>query len=142
MATVNQKVRTGNRIIVQYDGKSIGLIQSVDMRDDLSPEPASGVGNIHVAEYVPTVARHTVNVEEMVLNTQSMLAAGIACENADQALQALVFDILVQDKDTGATLRKYVGCSYASGSVGVRKNAIVVSSASFNALDVSGKMGG
>lgn len=141
MAKVNQNVRTGNRILVKFDGKTIGLCQSVDMRDDFSPEPASGIGQIHAAEYVPTLARHTISVEEMVLNTQSMLAAGISSENADASLQALVFDIVVTDKDTGVELRKYTGCSYASGGTQVRKHAILVSNATFNALDVSGKLG-
>ncbi|HQS59637.1 MAG TPA: hypothetical protein PKZ37_14760 [Gallionellaceae bacterium] len=138
----NQTVRTGNRFIVKFDGKTIGLCQSVDMRDDYAPEPASGIGNIHAQEYVPTMARHNLSVEEMVLNTDSMLAAGIAFENGDDALNANVFDIISVDKDTGETLRKYIGCSYASGGVQVRKHAIVVSNATFNALDVSGKLGG
>lgn len=142
MATKNQNVRTGNRFVVQFDGKAIGLCQSVDMRDDYAPEPASGIGNIHAQEYVPTMARHNLNVEEMVLNTKSMLAAGIALENGDDALNGIVFDIVATDKDTGTALRKYVGCSYASGGIQVRKHAIVVSNATFNALDVIGKLGG
>jgi len=142
MASTNQNVRTGNRFIVKFDGKTIGLCQSVDMRDDYAPEPASGIGNIHAQEYVPTMARHNLSVEEMVLNTQSMLAAGIAFENGDDALNANVFDIVVTDKDTGEELRKYTSCSYASGGIQVRKHAIVVSNATFNALDVTGKIGG
>ena len=35
-------------------------------------------------------------------------------------------------------LRKYEGCSYASGDVDVTKNAIIMSSAQFMALRVSG----
>jgi len=63
MASTNQNVRTGNRFIVKFDGKTIGLCQSVDMRDDYAPEPASGIGNIHAQEYVPTMARHNLSVE-------------------------------------------------------------------------------
>lgn len=139
MATVNKQVRSGNQIKVQFDGKNVGLVQSVDLRDDYSPEPASGIGDIHVKEYVPTMARHTLSVEEMVLNKNSLQKAGIHLSNGDDALKGLVFDIISIDKDTG-DVRKYMGCSMASGSVSIRKHAIVVSSAQFNALDVTGVM--
>ena len=138
MAQQNLKTRSGNRIIVTFDGKQIGLVQSVRMADDYSPEPASGIGDIHVTEYVPTMARHTLNVSAMMLNRGAMFEAGIAMENGDAVLQGLVFDIEVYDKDTGAQLRKYVGCSYASGDMDVSKHAILMQSAMFNALDVTG----
>jgi hypothetical protein len=73
-----------------------------------------------------------------VLNKTSLRALGIVPENGAAALQGLVFDIEQYDKDTGDLLRKYSGCSYASGDVDVSKNAIVMSSASFMALTVSG----
>lgn len=138
MAQQNLKTKSGNRYVVQFDGKSIGLCQSVDLRDDYAPEPASGIGDIHVKEYVPTIARHTINVEEMVLNSGSLRELGITIENGDGALNGLVFDVIVMSKDDGTVMRKYIGCSYASGGVQVRKHAIVVSNAMFNALDVTG----
>ena len=42
------------------------------------------------------------------------------------------------DLDDGTLLRKYVGCSYASGSIDIQKHQIAVQSAQFNALDVVG----
>lgn len=137
-ATQNLKTRSGNRIIATFGGVQVGLVQSVRMNDDYSPEPASGVGDIHVQEYVPTMARHNLSVSAMVLNVGSMRQAGIAMENGDAVLQGLVFDIEVYSKDDGALLRKYMGCSYASGDVEVTKHQILVNSATFNALDVSG----
>src|SRR3546814_7608726 len=98
------------------------------MKDAYPPEPASGSGDIHVQEYVPTMARHTLNVSAMLLNRGAMLEAGIAAENGDAMLQGLVFDIEVYDKDTGTLLRKYVGCSYASGDLEVSKHSIVIQS--------------
>ena len=138
MATQNLKTRSGNRIVVTFDGKQIGLVQSVRMNDDYAPEPASGIGDIHVQEYVPTMARHSLSVSAMVLNTGSLRDAGIAMENGDAVLQGLVFDIEVFSKDDGTLLRKYMGCSYASGDVEVQKHAIVMTNATLNALDVSG----
>jgi len=138
MATTNVKTRTGNRVIIQFDGKQIGLVQSVRSNDDYGPEPASGIGDIHVAEHVPTMARHSISVSSMVLIKGAMRDAGITTENGDDALAGRVFDIVTLSKDDGTELRKYMGCSYASGDIEVQKHAIIVSNAPFNALDVSG----
>lgn len=138
MSSVNLKARSGNRVIVKFDGKQIGLIQSVRMSDDYGPEPASGIGDIHVSEYVPTLARHSVSVSSMILFTGAMREAGINTVDGDEALEGRVFDIVVESKDDGTELRKYIGCSYASGDVEVQKHAIIVSNAQFNALNVTG----
>ena len=134
----NLQTRSGNRIIVTLDGQQVGLIQNVRMSDDYGPEPASGVGDIHVVEYVPSMARHTISVQTMVLNRKSLRKAGVAMLNGDAVLRGLVFDITSFDKDTGEILRKYTGCSYASGEVDVSKHSIVMGSGQFNALDVTG----
>lgn len=134
----NVKTRSGNRVVVVFDGKSLGLVRSVRMNDDYSPEPASGIGDIHVQEYVPTMARHSLSVQQMVLQKGAMLEAGIAPENGDAVLQGLVFDLEVYDKDSGALLRKYTGVSYASGDIDINAHQIIVSSGQFNALDVTG----
>lgn len=138
MPTVNQKVRSGNTILAMFDNQEIGLIQNVSMQDDYSPEPASGIGDIHAQEYVPTMARHSLNVTGMLLRKQAMIAAGIAFENGDAALRGLVIDIVVADNQTSEVLRTYHGCTYASGSIDVQKHSIVMQSAQFLALDVIG----
>lgn len=134
----NLKVRSGNRIVVLFDGRQIGMVRSVRASDDYSPDPASGIGDIHVQEWVPTMARHTLSVSNMVLIKDNMQAAGIAPENGDAVLQGLVFDLEVYSKDDGKLLRKYVGVSYASGDIDIQAHQIVVSSGTFNALDVTG----
>lgn len=124
--------------MVVSDGKQVGLVRSVRLNDDYAPEPASGIGDIHVQEYVPTMARHTISVSAMVLIKGAMLEAGIAAENGDAMLEGLVFDLEVYDKDNGALLRKYVGVSYASGDLEINAHQIVVQSGTFYALDVVG----
>jgi hypothetical protein len=136
--STNLKTRSGNRCIATLGGVQVGLIQSVAMNDSYSLEPASGIGDIHVQEHVPTIARHSISVEAMVLDKGAMISAGAAMENGDAVLQGLVFDFETYDKDSGAILRKYVGCSYDSGSVTITKHAIVMQQAQFLALDVSG----
>lgn len=138
MSSINLKARSGNRVIVQFDGKQIGLIQSVRMSDDYGLEPASGIGDIHVQEYVPSMARHQISVSSMVLFKAAMREAEITALDGDDVLQGKVFDIVVFSKDDGTELRKYMGCSFASGDVEVSKHAIIVASAQFNALNVTG----
>ncbi len=135
----NIKTRSGNRVVVVFDGKQIGMVRSVRMNDDYSPEPASGIGDIHVQEYVPTMARHTLSVSQMVLIKGAMLEAGIAAENGDAMLQGLVFDLEWYSKDDGTLLRKYTGVSYASGDIDINAHQIIVASGQFNALDVVGR---
>jgi hypothetical protein len=140
MATQNIKVHSGNRAEIKFDGKFLGLLQGVQASDDYGPEPASGVGDIHAQEYVPTMARHSVSADSMVLIEDNMRKAGIAPENGDSMLEGLIFDIEIYGKGPSAgLLRKYIGCSYASGSISVQKHAIVVHNAQFNALDVTGR---
>ena len=132
--------KTGNKILVQFGGKTIGLCQSCDIQEDYSPEPCSGMGDISVTEYVPTMARYTVHVEEMVLNAGSMRSAGIIPGDANDMLKGNVFEISFVSTHAGvpALDRVIQGCSYASGNVQIRKHAIVVASAVFNAIAVKG----
>jgi len=134
----NLKVRSGNQIIVLFDGRQVGMVRSVRGSDDYGPDPASGIGDIHVQEYVPTMARHSLSVSGMVLIKENMMSAGITPENGDAVLQGLVFDLEVYSKLDGKLLRKYVGVSYASGDIDIQAHQIVVSSGQFNALDVTG----
>lgn len=134
----NVKTRSGNRVIITYGGTQIGAMRSVRASDDYSPEPVTGIGDIHVLEYVPTVARHSLSCSQVVLINGSMRQVGIAMENGDAVLQGLVFDIEIYSKDDGTLLKKYMGCSYASGDVEITANAILVASGTFNALDTSG----
>lgn len=139
MATQNLKVRSGNRCLAMFDGKNIGLMQNVRMSDDYGLDAASGIGDIHAVEHVPTMARHSISVQSMVLFRGAMLEAGIAMENGDDVLRGVVIDIEIYAKDDGTLLRKYVGCSYASGDMDISKHAIVMQSGQFLALDVVGK---
>lgn len=134
----NLKVQSGNRVAVVFDGKEIGLIQSINMNDSYGLEAASGIGDIHVQEHVPTLAVHSLSVSTLLLRKGAMMTAGIIPENGEFALQGLVFDIEVYSRDDGRLLRKYVGCSYDSGGIDITKHAIVVQSGQFKALDVVG----
>jgi hypothetical protein len=137
MAATNLQTRSGNRIIVLLNSIQVGLLQSVRMNDDYSPEPASGIGDIHVVEWVPGMARHTLNVSAMVLNKGALLQQGIVPDNAAIVLNGVVFTIEAFSKDDGTLIRKYLGCSYASGDIEIAKHAIVMQSGVFNCLDTT-----
>lgn len=138
MSKVNSKVRTANRIAILLDGQQVGALQSVRFSDDYGLEQVYGIGDIDPLESVPTAARYSISVSNVVLKSASLRSRGIVPENGSAALAGLVFDIEQYDKDTGDLLRKYESCSYASGDVDVTKNAIIMSSAQFMALRVTG----
>lgn len=142
MSQINSVVQSANKIVVLYNNQPVGLCQDINFSDDYNPEPASGVGNIYVQEWVPTMARYEIHTRFMVLNQQSMYSAGIAFVDGNAALTGLVFDIQIIDGVTGGSLRKYTGCSYASGNVRVEKHNIVVSEARFVCLQPTGTMVG
>ncbi|MEY8688438.1 MAG: hypothetical protein AB9M53_00980 [Leptothrix sp. (in: b-proteobacteria)] len=134
----NANVRSANRMAIVFDGKQIGALQSVRSSDDYGLEGVYGIGDIDPIEHVPSAARYTLSVSNVVLRVGAMRAAGLIPENGQDALKGLVFDIEQYDKDTGVLLRKYSGCSYASGDMDVSRNAIVMSNATFMALTVTG----
>jgi hypothetical protein len=138
--TQNLQVRSGNKIIAMFGGVQIGLLQDIRFSENYDPAAASGVGNIYVQEWVPTIARYEISTRFMVLNLQSLYNVGAAPVDGDAALQGLVFDIQIMDRNTGSVLRKYVGCSYASGNIEVTKHQIVVMDATFMCLTPTGTM--
>ena len=140
MSTINRLAQSGNQIVVKQDNKTVGLIQSVRANDDFGPEPLSGIGEITAQEHVPTMARYSLSVSYMSLRKQSMFSENVAFDTPEDALLGTIFDIVIQDKDTGSELRKYEGCSFASGDIEISKHQIVVTNAQFMALRASGNM--
>ena len=136
--TANVRTVTGNRIKILFGGAAIGLAQSVRFSDDYALEQASGIGDIHVIENVPTRANHTVSVTAMILFTGNLRDQGIATLNGASALQGLVFDIVVYSRDTGLPLRAAKSCSYGGGTISVEAHRILSEDAQFRALDVTG----
>jgi hypothetical protein len=124
--------RSANVARVLLDGQEVGLCQNVRMSDSYGHEPLSGIGDIHVAEHAPTLARHSISVGHMALRSTSLYKLGIIPENGE--------DIEVFDKATNEVLRKYLTCSYDSGDIEVTRNAIIGYNCQFMATDVAGKM--
>lgn len=136
--SANLKVITGNRIKILFGGLPVGLAQSARFSDDYALEQASGIGDIHVIENVPSRANHTVSVTAMTLFTGNLRDQGVATVNGDSALLGLVFDIVIFSRDTGQPLRSAKSCSFASGTLSVEAHRIVSEEAQFRALDMTG----
>ncbi len=136
----NIVVRSANVARVLLDGQEVGLLQNVRLSDDYGPDAASGIGDIHAQEYVPSMARHQLSVSKLALRKSSLYKMGVVPQNGEEVLKGLVFDFEVFDKATGDVLRKYLKCSYASGGVEVQKHAIISYDCQFYALDVSGTL--
>ena len=137
-STANLKTISGNRIKILFGGSAIGLAQSVRFADSYGLEDASGIGDIHVIEHVPSKATHTVSVTAMTLFVGNMRDQGISIVNGDNALQGLVLDIVVYSRDTGLPMRAAKSCSFDSGTLSVEAHRIVSTDASFKALDMTG----
>ena len=136
----NLQVRSANLARVVIDGNEVGMLQNITMNDDYAPEPASGIGDILVQEHIPTVARHSISVGKLALRKTSLYKLGIVPENGEAVLNGQVFDFEVLDKENGDVIRKYLGCSFASGSIEVQKHAIVSYNCQFQALDAAGQV--
>lgn len=136
--TSNVKTNTANRVVIQFGGVSVGLLQSARLADSYALEDASGIGDIHVVEHVPTKAVHTIAVSNMTLFTGHMRDQGISRINGDDALRGLVFDIVVLSKDTGLPVRAAKSCSFDSGTTSIEAHRIVMQEGQFKALDVAG----
>lgn len=135
-----QNVRSANVARILLDGQEVGLLQNVRPSDDYGPDAASGIGDIHVQEYVPTMARHNISVGVMAIRKTSLYKLGIIPENGDAVMKGYVFDIEVFDKVDGTMLRKYINCNYASGDIEITKHAIIAHNCTFNGLDAAGQM--
>lgn len=138
MAQPNIKHFSGNTARILFDGIEVGTLYSVNCTDAYNLEAVSGIGDIHVQEHVPTVATHTITASTAVLRNKSLRSAGVAAENGDEALLGMEITIELFDVNSGASLRKYTGCSYEGGSVTVGKNTVVVTDGNWKARDASG----
>ncbi len=132
--------RTGNHLKMLLDGIEIGLMQNLRASDDYGLEPVSGIGNIKVVEYVPTMARHNLSISFVCVRRDLLIEKGFIAENGDGALKGLVFDIEIYDKRDNQLVKKYIGCTFGSGDISFDAHRIIVRNATFMALDTSGKI--
>lgn len=140
MAREKANVRTANHVAIKLDGQTVGLMQNLRASDDYGLEPVSGIGDIHVAEHVPTIARHQLSVSFACLRHDLLVPKGFVPENGSAALRGLVFDVEVFDKRDNELVKKYTDCSYSSGDISFDAHRVIVRNASFMAIDTTGQI--
>jgi hypothetical protein len=133
-----ERVMTGNEIRVAIDGVELELVQSIRFTDDYGHEDASGIGDIHVQEHVPTVARHTATMSKLAVPREVAVELGIITENGDVAMEGKIFDIEVFEKASGALIRKVINCVNIGGDIGFTAHRMIMTDAQFRGRDVSG----
>lgn len=131
---------TGNNVDVFINGQKLQVMTTLRATDDYGLEPVTEVGNIHVREYVPTVARHAVSISKFLMSGESAITAGIITMNGDDAMVGRTFDIEIFSKASGVLLRKYINASNTSGDVSLQANRLIVTDANFVATDVTGDL--
>jgi len=119
------KVYSGNTIMVVIKNKPVGLLQDVTADEDFAPEPASGIGDPRVVEYVPTMYRISLAVSSMSLKKDSLFSVGVFPDNVDAYLATEPFTVVVIDKVSKKTIRQYNNCIFGRGTLSVRKHTIV-----------------
>lgn len=119
------KVYSGNTIMVVIKNKPVGLLQDMTADEDFAPEPASGIGDPRVVEYVPTMYRISLAVSSMSLKKDSLFNVGVFPEGIDKYLATEPFTVVVIDKVSKKTIRQYNNCIFGRGTVSVRKHTIV-----------------
>lgn len=119
------KVYSGNTIMVVINNKPIGLLQDMTADEDFAPEPASGIGDPRVVEYIPTMYKISLAVSSMALKKDSLFSVGIFPENIDTYLATNPFTVVIIDKVSKNTIRQYNNCIFGRGTLSVRKHTIV-----------------
>jgi hypothetical protein len=134
----NQNVLTGNRLQVMLNGVLVGAMQSLRLSDSYGLDAVYGIGDIDPLENVPTRGSYSMAVTNYVLKQASLRKLGLVPENGADTLTGLVFDVQVYSRDTGKVMRTIKGCSYNSGDLDIRANAIVGQNSSWLALGTFG----
>jgi hypothetical protein len=143
MAEKHQLVRTANFAAVEIDGKRVGLAQDVRGQIGYGLNPLYHIGDIDPQENVPTRATYRVTLRRAVLLVDDGLLQNIIPKNGKEALEGLVFDLVIYDlradRTQGEPLRAFLHCSYDSGGFNVSANQIIFRDATFMALTVDGE---
>lgn len=134
---------SGNDVMVLLDNVvEVDLVQTIRGTEGFGHEPASGIGDIKVREYVPSIARYTVTFSRMVLTAEKLLGLGLVPETARDAMKGRRFTIAVYFKPAGPLIRKWIDAVYDGGDMNVTAHRISITDATFLATDAGGLLSG
>lgn len=126
-----------NKSRVFIDGAEVKLLTDFTQSDNYALESVSGIGDIHVLQHAPTVARHEVRFSGYVKKPETLMSSGVIPENGDIALVGRTFTIEVFDKD-GPLLRRYEDCMCNNGEARMQRHGLLMKDAVFYAIDAKG----
>lgn len=134
MATqANQTVHSGNTVLIQVDGVTVGRAQSLDGRRSFGTEGVYEIGSIMPQEHINNRYEGSVSLERFLIKTNDLAKVGMAALG-EEILTTDVIDIVVVDKASGETVRAYRGCTCADYSENFRVGAISGENATFQYL--------
>lgn len=70
-------VLVGGRILVKMDGKVVGFANEATCSDSYGLQPVHVLGQLQPIDYVPTDARHQIDMQMMVIKGGSLIAANL-----------------------------------------------------------------
>lgn len=128
-----QKTATGNRIEIDIRGQIVGRCQSVDASKDFGTEPVHEIGTMMPAELVPLRFGGRLSVSKYMLNEAAFESLPMAY--SEDILLRERFNLVIRDRQTGKTIKTYVGCLQASGGEQIAANRPVNQNATFLYMD-------
>lgn len=129
-----QQVVTGNILQLVINGKVVGLAQSADGRRSFGTEPVHGIGDFMPREHVQLRYDGTLTVDRFFIRTEDLRSLGLAALGVD-VLDLGVVEMLVIDRVTRKTLRKYTGMTISDYTETFRANAIAGENATWRYKD-------
>ena len=73
----SSQVLVGGKILVRMDGKIVGFANSASCTDAYGLNAIHVLGQLHPVDYVPTDARHTINMNVLVMKSGSLIKANL-----------------------------------------------------------------
>lgn len=73
----DSKVLVGGKILIKMGGKYIGFANSADCSDSYGMQPIHVLGQLQPIDYVPTDARHSIDLDMMVLRDNSLIQSNL-----------------------------------------------------------------
>lgn len=128
-------IMTGNRALLKLKGQTIGagIVQNVEINDDLGLQDIDGIGNPESIELVVGKLSHTISLSKFFVYNKKLKELGYMPEAKDY-LTSGEMDIEIIDNVTSTTLEHYTGCKMATSSRSYGKHAPTNENATFRAL--------
>lgn len=79
MATddTSSQVLVGGKILIKMDNKIVGFANRAECSDSYGLQPIHIMGQLQPVDYVPTDARHTINMNVLVMKRASLIKANL-----------------------------------------------------------------